>query len=55
MGLVKGLLEAQFCHAIAELRCGADLQITALLQSDQLRLASSGCTPAGGRHRRNNR
>jgi len=55
MGLAKGLLQAVLGDARAKALSRAHLQIAALLQSDQLRLASDGCIPAGGRHRRNNR
>jgi hypothetical protein len=55
MGLAKGLLQAQLRHASPKFLSRARLQITALLQGNQLGLTSSGCTPAGGRHRRNNR
>ena len=55
MGLAEGRLKALLGHKGPKLLSGAHLQIAALLESDQLRLASGGCIPAGGRHRRNNR
>jgi len=55
MGLAEGLLQPQLGYAIAELRGGAHLQIAALLQGNQLNLASGGRASPGGRHRRNNR
>jgi hypothetical protein len=34
MGLAEGLLQAQLRYTVAELRCGAHLQIAALLQGE---------------------
>ena len=55
MGLAEGLLQAQLRNATPKFCSGTHLQITTLLQGNQLRLASGGCIPAGCRHRRNDR